>query len=193
MNSPELVAVANRSQEVQGMRAYVGYCTGLTLMINPLHTAVSGMLKGIHSIAENPDLVVTTAENLMYEGLKNLIRAAGEASGALTVGAKSIEPCEKRYDTVYPQAVSFVHSAFADSIQAARLQALNDSFLVVRPLPLDDAGIYASICHGRRAKIDTVRLLVNYAPNDSLARLLHRRNLGLRGKPQQRIIASRNQ
>jgi hypothetical protein len=190
MTAPEHSAVVNRTPDTLGMRAYVRYCTGVALMNDPTNPSVSKIIDGQCLKTDLPGIIVVAAGDLMYQGLKGLVRAAGQKTGVLEERVQSLTACEKEYGVVYPAVLSFVRGAFADAVDAQRLNALNETFKVVQPLPLDNRCIYTSLCHGRRAKLEIASLLAGYAPHHLLASTIAGRNLSLKGNECRRQIAT---
>ncbi|MGH7241449.1 MAG: hypothetical protein ACREGB_04085 [Candidatus Saccharimonadales bacterium] len=138
----------------QGQEAYLRYASGVGILNDPHAEFAAGVLGEGCDVDANPESIIVLAESLMYTNLSRLAKLANPPDIRGDKGR-----IEQRYEQALPHIMSFVDSVLASEVGQMRLDRINPALIVFRPSPLEDQFLYRHICHGRRQKIETVRLL----------------------------------
>ncbi|MGH7195830.1 MAG: hypothetical protein ACREGA_03565 [Candidatus Saccharimonadales bacterium] len=150
------------SQEdlASGQESYVRYLGGLAILHEPKGDFAAGLL-GVdffeHDYEEYPEWAVAHAETLMYQGLRGVILAANPPESR-----SPIAQLEHNYAAAIPHIRQTVASIC--KLQPERLDQINPTIKIFRPMPAANQSIYKSICHSRLEKIQTEDLLEGFLP-----------------------------
>lgn len=141
-----------------GQDAYIRYIGGLMLLHDPENDVSQGVIGDAWREATVTDEeVVVQAENIMYRSLRIMIFRTNPPDFR-----SPLSSAESRHDQASPHIRSIV--AKVCESKAKRLDEINPAIKSMRPMPLADPAIYAYLCHGRRYKIQTRRLLDDFMP-----------------------------
>jgi hypothetical protein len=152
-----------------GQEAYIHYIGGLMLLHDP-DSEISQAHIGLAAQDETfREVVITTAEELMYQGLKGIILHASPPE------RRPVSLAESAHEETLPTIWNIVDEACTR--QESRLNVISPAIAVGRPMPLIDLAIYKAICHGRRKNLQTRKLMGMFMPDPWLAPALKGRHL----------------
>lgn len=157
----------------QGQEAYLRYAGGVGIINDPHTDFAQGMLGEGREASEHPVCALITAEELMYANLVKLAKAANPPELRGATGR-----LEHRYGSALPHIISIIDRVFENDTMLMRLDRINPALLVMRPSPLEDEAVYKALCHGRRHKLYTSRLLDGVGAAAEFTDLLEGRTLG---------------
>lgn len=148
--------ILSESEVTVGGKGYIDYATGVAMLANPQR------LEHVHGrdIEQEPHVIVVTAKELMYHGLRGLIASASESAGPRGGLDRKIpleDKAESQFGDTAPVLEAIVNVVYEKKLD--RLKRLNPGFEDVQPMPFMDEALYKALCHPRREKLQTRRLM----------------------------------
>lgn len=142
----------------RGAEAYIHYIGGVILLHDPESEVSQGIIgQAWREAAVTDEEVIVQAEDIMYKGLRVMISMANPPEFR-----RPISRAEHRHEQALPHIRAMVSHVCEQ--EARRLDSINPAIRSMRPMPLTDPATYTYICHGRRQKISTRRLLDVFMP-----------------------------
>jgi len=137
-----------------GSEGYLRYAGGVGILNNPYSEASTDLLGYGHSVESDPVAAITVAEDNMYSGLMKLIRAANPPELRT-----AIANMETRFAAARPHIISIVDGVHHSDWSIMRMDRMTTALVSFRPCPVEDEIIYGYFCHGRKQKLNTLRLM----------------------------------
>jgi hypothetical protein len=170
----------NSEDVYAGQEAYIRYIGGVVLLHDPDSDISHGIYGAVlRSEREGVEAVIRHAENLMYFNLQAFIACANPPDFR-----SPIVVAEHRHKEALPHIRQMIGLACME--QAVRLDSMNTAVRAIRPNPLADQALYSYLCHGRRHKLSTVRLMDGLMPAPEFAGYLSGRMVHGQGKGSKR-------
>lgn len=157
---------------VSGRDAYIRYLGGVAVLHNPF----SGVAKSLigDQLVEKSDtsreVITRHAEQMIWDGLTGLAKYANPEDRR-----SNLSTAEYCFDEVKPNILKIVDSVYSE--QPERVDLIDDSFRAIRPNPLIRKVLYGYVCHSRRNKILTDRVLEGFMPSSFFGQTLNGRTL----------------
>ncbi len=165
-----------------GREAYVRYIGGVILLHDPECAVAQGIYGDtMRSTDAGTEDVIRQAEDIMYFSLQTIITNAN-----VPERRKPISEAEKFHSHALPYIRRMVEGAC--EIHAERLDAINPAVRAMRPNPLADPSVYSYLCHSRRYKLSTIRLMDGLMPAPEFAGMLAGRVVHTPAKPGRRKV-----
>ena len=133
-------------------QAYVRYAGGVAIVHDPVMTME---MHGL-SLTEDPEAILSEAVHMMVEGVLGVIRYAHPSE------LRKVLIMEDRYEEALPHMIETVRRVTIE--QRSRLDALSPSIAPMQPAAMTQRGIYRNLCHGRRDKVTSRKLLDGILP-----------------------------
>jgi hypothetical protein len=164
---PELYA-PSPGEKIQAQEAYIRYMTGAVLLHDP---------DGTHSIhrrdiskEDQLEEMVAYSEHLMLMGLQDVLRLAHGPSERQNLG-----DLEGKFECALPNMQETVTRTF--DLERERVDALSPALWIIRPAPMVSCSVYKVICHSRKEKLKTKRLVDDLSIDSRIAPYIEGRNL----------------
>jgi hypothetical protein len=151
-----------------GADEYVRYLTGVALLNTPFAPQVHSLL-GMGR--EDGESIVAHGDDLMYGGLRGVIRFAHGNTNERMVGLVKLE---HHFKEAFPPMRKIVNLACRSQVEY--INSLNPNFSSVRRPPIFNPTFYDHLCHARREYLSTVVLMGDFLPAAMLVPYLHTRS-----------------
>lgn len=155
------------ADQIQAQAGYLQYAIGVTMLARP--ESFSDALGGANIDSDHLEAIVVHAEDLMLAGLQDTIRYTNNPE------TRRLADLETRHATTVPLLREMLDDVYEDA--ADQLHDLSPDFSRLRPLPVLNETIFRFVCHSRRDKILTTRLMGGFMPSRNAARVVDGRTL----------------